>query len=97
MLIDHGSDSYQVAHNDLAVTPSGSGMGRASLGTSIAGRLSSLLDTASGGNGSSCARGRASLRAAATGRSTALRGGNLVERLVELARHDAGLRDRVFS
>lgn len=88
MLMGNGGDSYQVAHNDLAVTSSRSGVGWASLGSGIPGRLDCLLDATSGGDGSRCAGGRASLRAAATGSSTALGGGDLVERLVELARHD---------
>ncbi len=83
--------TYQVAHNDLAVT-SGSGAGCLSaLGTGIANRLDSLLDSTGRGNRSLCTVGRAALRATASGGGATLVGGELIERLIELARHDDGV------
>lgn len=83
-----GGTAYQVAHDNLAVALCGSRVGGSSLTTGIAGRLGSLLDTSSrSDNGGSGTSGRAALRATAASRSTALRGGDLVEGLVELARH----------
>ena len=84
-------NAYQVAHDNLAIALCGSRVAGRGLGTDIASRLSGLLDTSSGrDNGCSSACGRAALRTTAAGRSAALRGGDFVKRLVELARHIDG-------
>lgn len=75
----------QVAHNDLAVASGEGTLGRSGLRAGIAGRLCVLLDTTCWGSGG---RSGTTLRVAATTSGAALSGGNLVKRLVELARHD---------
>jgi hypothetical protein len=78
----------QVAHNDLALAAGDGSLDRSSLSTGVAGRLRVLLDTP---NRSGGCRGSASGRpagVATVASSTALGSGNLIKRLVELARHD---------
>lgn len=87
---EDGFDAYQIAHNDLALAPGRTSLGRGSLGASVADWLGGLLDATGRGNRSRSASGRASLDATAAGRSAALGGGDLIERLVKLAGHDGG-------
>lgn len=88
---DRSWKPYKIAHDDLAVTPRRTSLGWASPSTSIAGGLSVLLDTTSrGGRGRSSAGGRPT-GVATTASGATLSGGDLVKRLVELARHGDGV------
>lgn len=78
-------DTYQVAHYDLALSSGPGSLAGRRLGGRAARRLGVLLDTAYGSRGS----GTSGLAGGATttGRSALVGGEDLVERLVELARH----------
>lgn len=78
--------TYQIAHNDLAITVGRSSLGWGRLCAGTACGLGTLLDTTNG-----CGRSRASGTAALVGSAasaTALGLGDIVESLVELAGHD---------
>ena len=82
--------TYQVAHDDLAVTANRGGFGRHSLASTTS-RLGVLLDTANRGGGSSRTASVAAGVAATTSNVVALGGrGDLLEGLVKLSRHDEG-------
>jgi hypothetical protein len=89
--------AYQVAHDDLAVNKSRGRLGRSSLGVGIAGSLGGLLDTADWRSRGGRASGRASRVATTASRGLALGRGDLVERLVELARHIDGCDSADFT
>jgi hypothetical protein len=77
--------TYQIADHDLAVTVGRGGLGRGRLCAGTASGLGVLLDSTNRGG-----RGRASGRTArvgATASASALGLGDVVESLVELARH----------
>lgn len=81
-------DAYQIADNDLALSACRGTLGRGGLRSSTAGSAG-LLDTSDGSSGCCRARGRATLRVASTASGSAALGrDDLVERLVELSRHD---------
>lgn len=88
--------TYQIAHDDLAISVGSGSLGKSRLRSSATSGLGRLLNASDGSSGSGAA-GRASLgRAAAAG--AALRRGDLVERLVELARHcDEGFCGCVYA
>lgn len=78
--------TYQIAHNDLAITVGRSSLGWGRLCAGTACGLGALLDTTNG-----CSRSRASGTTALVGSAasaTALGLGDIVESLVELAGHD---------
>jgi hypothetical protein len=78
----------EIADDDLAIAFRIVRLDRSSPGTGIASGLCVLLDaTSRGGRNRSSAGGRSTWVATTTS-STALGGGDLVERLVELAGHD---------
>jgi len=78
----------QIADHDLALSDEARTIGRRGL-AGVTRRLGALLNAASGGDGSGLA-GRGAARGATVARVAALSGENLVERLVELSRHDGG-------
>ena len=82
--------TYQVADHDLALASQASALGGCRLVCAASG-LGALLDAAGGSGGSGpCGAGSATLRAATALLVLPLAGEDLIERLVELARHDCG-------
>lgn len=78
--------THQIAHNDLAITVGRSGLGWSRLCAGTACGFGALLDTTNG-----CSRSRASGTTTLVGSAasaTALGLGDIVESLIELARHD---------
>lgn len=80
-------NTYQIADNNLALS-SASHFGGSRLGRSTASRPGILLDAAN--RGSSLGAGRAPLRWASVTSRLALGRDDIVERLIELARHCGG-------
>lgn len=82
------STTYQVADDDFAIAVGNSSFGGSGLcGVATVSPCGSLLNTTGRGGSSRTASSRASQRATAD-RVAALGGDDLVERLVELGRHD---------
>jgi hypothetical protein len=86
----------QVADNDLAVTVGGSSLGEGRLVGGATRSLGRLLDASDGGRRSRATAGRAALDRATSPGGAALGRGDLVERLVELARHRDGIWSKVL-
>lgn len=82
--------TYQVAHDDLAVTRALRGLGGIRLvGGGAARRSRCLLNTADRGSGRRATTSGSTLRATAGSAGRAALGReNLIERLVKLSRHD---------
>ncbi len=83
--------SYQVAHNNLALSNRTGGLGRRGLDAAATHRAGGLLDASdrSGLDRLACSRAAAD-RAAAAGGAAALGREDLIERLIKLARHFGG-------
>lgn len=80
--------THQVAHDDFAVAAALKTLHGSGLGAGIACRLGGLLDTANRGGRGSLRSWAACRVATAANVVAALSGGDLVERLVEFARHN---------
>jgi len=78
-------NTYQVAHDNLAITGKRGALTTGLLGRGGTGSLATLLDTTNGGGRRRVATGGASLGTTAS--ASAARGEELVEALVKLARH----------